>query len=117
MRFLVDAQLPRRLVDRFRDAGHDAIHTKDLPAQNRTEDAEIIQLSMRENYVVITKDQDFVDRMTLNGEPHKLWLISTGNIHNAELEALFIPNIAAAVAALQTSDFIELSRTALTVHW
>ena len=117
MKFLVDAQLPRRLVDCLLDAGHDAVHTKDLPGKNRTTDREVIELSLREKYVVVTKDQDFVDSMTLKGEPHKLWLISTGNIHNADLESLFIPNIAAVAAAFQTSDFIELSRTALTVHW
>jgi len=117
MKFLVDAQLPRRLADSLRDAGHDAVHTKELPDNNRTTDREIIEISMREKYVVVTKDQDFVDSMTLKGEPHKLWLISTGNIRNTDLESLFIPNIAAVVAAFQTSDFIELSRTALTVHW
>jgi predicted nuclease of predicted toxin-antitoxin system len=32
MKFLVDAQLPRRLTYRLREAGHDALHTLDLPA-------------------------------------------------------------------------------------
>lgn len=117
MKFLVDAQLPRRLVDRLLAAGHDAVHTKDLPNENRTTDREIIELSLRDKSAVITKDQDFVDSMTLKGEPHKLLLISTGNISNADLENLFVPNINAVAAALEANDFVELSRTALTVHW
>ena len=117
MRFLVDAHLPRRLVDRLRDAGHDAVHTKDLPTGNRTTDRKIIDVSLRDKSVVITKDQDFVDSMTLKGEPHKLLLISTGNISNDDLENLFVPNIAAIAAAFQTSDFVEISRTALIVRW
>ena len=36
MKFLVDAQLPRRLADYLRAAGHDAVHTLDLPNANRT---------------------------------------------------------------------------------
>jgi predicted nuclease of predicted toxin-antitoxin system len=36
MKFLVDAQLPRRLIHRLREAGHDAIHTLDLPDGNRS---------------------------------------------------------------------------------
>jgi hypothetical protein len=36
MKFLVDAHLPQRLVFQLRIAGHDALHTKDLPLQNRT---------------------------------------------------------------------------------
>lgn len=48
MKFLVDAQLPRRLVSRLRDAGHEALHTLDLPLGNRTPDATINELSTRE---------------------------------------------------------------------
>jgi predicted nuclease of predicted toxin-antitoxin system len=59
--FIVDAQLPRRLTYRLRDAGHDALHTLDLPDGNRTSDEEINKLSHRDSRVVITKDTDFVD--------------------------------------------------------
>jgi predicted nuclease of predicted toxin-antitoxin system len=56
MKFLVDAQLPRRLVKRFREAGLEAIHTLDLPMGNRTPDTEINALSIREQYVVVVSD-------------------------------------------------------------
>ncbi len=36
MNFLVDAQLPRRLARILTGAGHDAVHTLDLPNANRT---------------------------------------------------------------------------------
>ena len=61
MKFLVDAQLPRRLAHRLREAGHAATHTLDLPRKNRTTDDELVSISMREQGVVITKDADFVD--------------------------------------------------------
>lgn len=48
MRFLVDAQLPRRLSHRLREHGHDAVHTLDLPEGNRTSDEVINQLSVAE---------------------------------------------------------------------
>jgi len=35
MKFLVDAQLPRRLARWLQASGHDAIHTRDLPEGNR----------------------------------------------------------------------------------
>lgn len=85
MNFLVDAQLPRRLAYRLRELGHSATHTLDLPHQNRTTDAEICEISVRERRVVITKDADFVDTFLLIGKPYKLLLISTGNISNTEL--------------------------------
>ncbi len=82
MKFLVDAQLPHRVVSRLREAGHEAIHTLDLPLGNRTPDSIINELSIREGYVVVTKDADFVNSFHLRRLPHKLLLISTGNIRN-----------------------------------
>ena len=47
MKFLVDAQLPRRLVAWLQEIGHDAVHTLDLPLANRTPDPDLIQSLMR----------------------------------------------------------------------
>ena len=55
MKFLIDAQLPRRLARRLGSVGHDAVHTLDLPAGNRTSDAEIIRLANLDERVVVTK--------------------------------------------------------------
>jgi len=87
MKFLVDAQLPKKLALRLREAGHDAIHTLDLANANRTSDAEINAISIAEQRVVITKDSDFVDSFLVQKKPWKLLLISTGNISNRELES------------------------------
>ena len=116
MKFLVDAQLPRRLVRRLREAGHEALHTLDLPPGNRTTDADVNELSEREGYAVVTKDSDFVNSFLLNRRPHKLLLISTGNINNAELETLFAANLERIAEGFDSLDFIELDRTALIFH-
>lgn len=116
MNFLIDAQLPRRLAWRLREAGHNALHTLDLPGGNRTPDTEINGIALREDRAVITKDADFVNSFLLLGQPGKLVLVSTGNITNAELESLLLPNIPAIVAALQATSYVELTRTALIVR-
>ena len=116
MKFLVDAQLPRRLASLLQIQGHDAIHTLDLPAANRTSDQEIIRFADIEQRVVITKDADFVHSFHIDREPKKLLLISTGNISNAELDVLLITNLSAIVSAFQTGSFVEMSRTSLIVH-
>jgi hypothetical protein len=48
MKFLIDAQLPRRLVYRLRESGYEAIHTLDLPEGNRTQDEQIKALSLEQ---------------------------------------------------------------------
>ncbi len=116
MKFLVDAQLPRRIVRWLREAGLDAVHTLDLPEANHTSDSAILRVAKDEQCVVITKDADFVDSFLLAHRPEKLLLISTGNIMNAELEAQILPNLNAIVVALSDNDFVELTRTALIIH-
>lgn len=60
MKFMVDAQLPRRLSNWFLDQGFDARHTLDLPEGNRTQDAEVVRIADEEGRIVVTKDDDFV---------------------------------------------------------
>jgi predicted nuclease of predicted toxin-antitoxin system len=116
VKFLVDAQLPRRLARCLRLAGYDALHTLDLPKGNRTSDAEVNEIALREDRVVITKDADFVNTFLLFGQPDKLLMISTGNITNADLESLLVPSLPAIVAALQAHHYLELTRENLIVH-
>ncbi len=116
MNFLVDAQLPRRLARRLQDAGHDAVHTLDLPKKNRTTDTEIEHVSAREHRVVITKDADFVNSFLAVRKPYKLLLISTGNIANDDLESLLVPQISAIADAFAEYDYLELTRTTLVFH-
>ena len=116
MRFLVDAQLPRRIVRRLRDLGLDAIHTLDLPSANRTLDQEICIIAVAENRIVVTKDADFVDSFMLHRRPPRLLLISTGNISNHELETLLVSAIPAILSAFDAASFVELSRTGLIIH-
>ena len=90
--------------------------TLDLPRGNRTTDAEIKEIVAREQRVVVTKDADFVNSFIISRRPAQLLLVSTGNITNTELEALVVAALPAIDAALQTHDFVELSRAALVVH-
>ena len=116
MNFLVDAQLPRRAAGWLTAAGCDAVHTLDLPDGNRTTDAQLLDLADSEGRVLVTKDADFVDSHLLQNRPAKLLLISTGNISNRALEALFVPLIPNILLELQTHAFLELGRAGLVVR-
>lgn len=116
MKFIVDAQLPRRLARFLQDSGYDAIHTLDLPQQNATPDSNINTLSIAQERIVITKDSDFVDSFLTIEQLYKLLLITTGNIKNSELETLFatyLPNI---IDLLNQYSYIEISQDMLIIH-
>lgn len=116
MKFIVDAQLPRRLARAIIALGDAAVHTLDLPDGNLTTDAQIIRLAARDGAVVITKDQDFVDSFLLRGEPPKLLHITTGNIPNDQL-LLLIETYWSQIRGMFTQgDYVELNRSALTLH-
>jgi predicted nuclease of predicted toxin-antitoxin system len=48
VKFLVDAQLPRRLALWLQQRGHDTVHTLDLAQQNRTPDPSLLTLANTE---------------------------------------------------------------------
>lgn len=116
MKFLIDAHLPRRLVYLLRNAGHDAVHTRDLPLQNRTPDEVINRISIDERRIVVTKDADFVNAHLIRNEPWKLLLVSTGNIKNWDLERLLAWNLRQIEEVLEHHTYIELTRTHLIIH-
>ena len=116
MKLLVDAQPPRRLAHELTRAGHDAVHVFALPLGNRTPDDVLTTVGAQEARIVVTKDADFVASFWLRRLPPKLLLVSTGNISIAELWQLFAANLKALESAFAHHDFVELSRTAITIH-
>jgi hypothetical protein len=65
---------------------------------------------------LITKDADFVDTFLTIQQPYKLLLVSTGNIKNSELEAVFAKNLPQIVNLLDQHDYIEIDRDTIITH-
>ena len=116
MKFLIDAQLPMRIANLLENLGCDVIHTNNLPLKNATPDSEINKLSILEQRIVITKDNDFLDSFLIKQEPYKLLLITTGNISNKQIEQLFLQNITPIIELFLTYDFLEMTRDSLIIH-
>jgi predicted nuclease of predicted toxin-antitoxin system len=116
MKFIVDAQLPRRLAQLIQNAGYNAIHTLDLPQRNNTPDSNINTLSINEERIVITKDSDFVDSFFAIQKPYKLLLVSTGNIKNSDLEAIFAASLLQIVDLFSQNSYIEIDQNTIIVH-
>lgn len=116
MKFLVDAQLPKRMCSWIVEAGHQATHTTELPRGNRTTDLELVELADQLDAVLVTKDDDFVRGFLVKRSPRKLLLVATGNISNADLERLFCANVTAIEQALTEGSFVELSHDLIQVR-
>ena len=115
MKFLVDAHVPPGICALLRSAGHDALHTRQLPAQNQTPDEVINDRSVRDQRVLISQDTDFYYSHLLLQRPHKLLLIRTGNIRTRELKALFETHLADIIQALEANSLVELHRSEVRI--
>lgn len=116
MNFLIDANLPRRIVRIFQERGHSAVHTLELSDGNATTDTALLDYSETNNCVITTKDSDFSTAFWLRNHPQKLLLISTGNIRNVELETLLIANFDQLISALTENRYVELTREYVIAH-
>jgi predicted nuclease of predicted toxin-antitoxin system len=115
VKFLVDANLPRRLANWLHSAGHDAIHTLDLPHGSDTDDVEIIAVANAQNRIVVTKDSDFVLSFQMRHGPPGLVLICIGNCVNRELLEILDRYREPLFAACGVGILVEVRRDALLI--
>ena len=103
MRFLVDAQLPIKLARALADSGHEAEHLEDAGLRH-AKDGDIWTFSLRNHCIIVTKDEDFVDRFRRRGSgPVIVWL-RIGNSSNRVLLAWFLPLLPAVLARIEAGD-------------
>jgi predicted nuclease of predicted toxin-antitoxin system len=108
VRFLIDAQLPPALARALRETGHEAEHLEDIGLRH-AKDPVIWDYSRRHAAIIITKDEDFVDRYRRQtSECVVLWL-RLGNASTRRLLAWFMPLLPQLIQRLEAGDrFIEV---------
>ena len=92
MRLLFDHNLSPRLVQRLVDEFPDAQHVLQLGLDMAT-DEEIWRFAGSHDFIIVTKDADFPDLLTLRGAPPKVVWIRRGNCSTNEIEALIRQNL------------------------
>lgn len=108
MNFLVDAQLPPALARWITSQGHRAVHVFDL-GFHIAADPVIWQRAEGDESVIITKDEDFVDRWLLSEQPVRLVWIRKGNCSNSALLAWLQPLWPETVGRLEQGErLVEL---------
>ena len=103
MRFLVDAQLPPALARFLAAEGHDAVAVRDVNLQD-AEDTALWEYATREGMVIVTKDEDFAQRVLREGAPPQVLWLRIGNATNPALLAWLGPVLPEALAALHAGN-------------
>lgn len=94
MNFLCDVHIPIKLAKFLQTRAHSTKHVNQRPTKWHTDDSEICKIADRNEYIVITKDEDFRASFLLKRTPRKLIRISLGNISNNALIKLFSEHLA-----------------------
>jgi predicted nuclease of predicted toxin-antitoxin system len=95
VKFLVDAQLPPALAGWIREAGHEAAHVEDAGLRE-AEDGPIWEHALQTAAAIITKDEDFAERVARAKrapEPPVIVWLRIGNTTNPVLRAWFEPRL------------------------
>lgn len=70
----------------------------------------INRISLEEERIVISKDEDFYDSFQRVKEPYTLLHIKTGNIKNTDLLEIFDKNLLQIIHELNSNDVVQLSQ-------
>jgi predicted nuclease of predicted toxin-antitoxin system len=73
---------------------------------HRAKDRQIFEAAGQTGAVVMSKDRDFIDLLTLNGPPPKVIWLTCGNCSNASLKLLLAATLGAAIDLLEKGDTI-----------
>lgn len=107
MRLIVDQQLPPILATWFQDRGIDAFHVRELDLTGAA-DTVIWAEAARDDAVVISRDEDFVNLLRDRGGARLVW-VRIGNCTNTTLLAMIEANWPAIELRLAAGDrLIEL---------
>lgn len=110
MKFLIDAQLPPSLATWLCEKGHEADHVMSLAGLDAP-DAVIWQLAVEKDYVIVTKDHDFVEWARGRTPKARVLWVRFGNMSRDVLQARMEQAWSAVEDALATPvTVIEVGR-------
>jgi len=115
VKFLVDAQLPPALARGLREVGYNVQAVRELGLRE-AEDDTIWDYALANQAVIITKDQDFADRLlSSRTAPIIVWL-RIGNTSNRALLAWLLPLWPDILSRIQSGDKLIEVREKLSLN-
>lgn len=90
MKLLLDANISWKLLNNLVLAFGECAHVDFIGIDVPAKDSDIWNYARDNNYIIITKDNDFLDLLEQYGFPPKVMLVKTGNNSSKVLAGLLI---------------------------
>jgi predicted nuclease of predicted toxin-antitoxin system len=104
MKILLDANISWKLINRLKPVFGECAHVDLIGLAVPAEDIDIWNYALDNGYIIITKDNDFVDLLEINGFPPKVVLLKTGNNSSHALMEL-LENVKPMIEDLEKNDY------------
>jgi len=105
VKFLIDNQLPSALARHIQQLGIDSIHVSDIGLEAAT-DQQIWEHALLNDFIIVSKDSDFIRRAQLGGKsPYILW-IRCGNCSKHYLFKRFSQEIGTLIASIKSGAVV-----------
>jgi len=104
MKILLDANISWKLANSLKPIFGDCAHVDFIGLNVPAEDIDIWNYAQDNGYIIITKDNDFVDLLELKGYPPKVVLLKTGNNSSQAIMELLI-NVKPMIEDLEINDY------------
>ena len=117
MKLLLDANLSPEVARLLKEAGHDAIHVRDIELLSAP-DPEILQAAADEERILLTADADFGALLALGSlaSPSVLLLRSADHLRPSEQAKLIVANLPPIAEGLEKGAIVSLTRDRLRVR-
>ena len=102
-RFLIDENLPKALGDVIGDA---STHASEIAPQ--ASDTLLWKYARERDWIILTRDTDFFDRLLLFGSPPKIIWVRLGNLKKTDLVQVIRSRWKAILDLIETSDLVEI---------
>jgi predicted nuclease of predicted toxin-antitoxin system len=79
MKLLLDANLSWRMIPVLKQHFDDCFHVDAIGLTVPAKDSEIWDYALKNNLIIVTNDEDFIDFLNVKGFPPKVVLLKTGN--------------------------------------
>ena len=105
MKLLLDANLSWRMVAILQQHFEDCYHVDAIGLTVPAKDLAIWGYALKNNLIIVTNDEDFIDFMNVKGFPPKVVLLKTGNQSRLYITNLLIQRREEILALSSSSEY------------